>query len=521
MLSTQNDFGVVLVTSFYIGSNNERNREIETCLIKNSQNRCIKKIHLLNDQVYDLSFLDSQDKIVQVVVNDENKSRLGFDYAISYTNNVLSGEICMIANSDLYYNDTLIFLNKYDFTNKVLAISRHEHSTQKLMDTPFRSQDTWVYISPVSVDISACNFKFGTPSCDHIISDIFSRKNNIINPCITIQGYHCHASNYRTYTDRDIVHGLCRFVQPVFLDLTHCFLDSINQYIDSDGFLAITYLNKGYFSFVHNYYLTLKKLDVSWNLLAVCIDEDAYSLCKKNGISCVLFNISDTKEFAQWNTNHFLNVTCKKLDVIYTILKNKNIKKLLYTDTDIAVYKDYVPYLKSLDGDIYFQSDCSFANINMVDSNYCSGFIYMKNTQSIQNLFIGINERIPYNILSEQDILAYRISNSNVIVHQLPRHLFPNGVFFNNNCVPDDAMLLHYNYMIGKEKQINMISRGDWLIKIDEVKTEEPIIKKKKWEGLTNLLKKSRVETNTENVSIVKLNLKIPRQPFDHPRRRL
>jgi len=49
----------------------------------------------------------------------------------------------------------------------------------------------------------------------------------------------------------------------------------------------------------------------------------------------------------------------------------------------------------------------------------------------------------------------------------------------------------------------------------------EPIVKKKKWEGLTNLLKKSRVSTNTEDISIVKPNLKIPRQPFDHPRRRL
>ena len=72
---------MILITTYYESDNLHRKNEIIQCLINNNDNKYIKNIYLLNDKIYPLDFLQDASKIIQIIVDDDNKKRLGFDYA--------------------------------------------------------------------------------------------------------------------------------------------------------------------------------------------------------------------------------------------------------------------------------------------------------------------------------------------------------------------------------------------------------------------------------------------------------
>lgn len=197
---------IILITSYYHSSSKERQLEIDDCLRRNSKNPLIKSIHLLNDKIYDLSFIYGSEKITQVVVDDDNKKRLSFLYAISYANLNFPGKICMLANSDIYYDETLSKLDTIPterWPNTFLAISRYnDHDDGKIQNGAAGSQDTWIFQSPTSFGPEKdCNFNFGIPACDHHIAYIFYKNGyQVINPCHDIITHHIHKSTERNYS---------------------------------------------------------------------------------------------------------------------------------------------------------------------------------------------------------------------------------------------------------------------------------------------------------------------------------
>lgn len=197
-----------LITSYYHSPNDERQQELNQCLIHNSKNPHIKTIYLLNAQIYNLDFVDQEyrSKIVQFTVSDENKDRLYYYCAIQFTNNYLHGQRCIVSNSDIYFDDTLNLLENVDFNNKLFALSKYEDGV--LHERTIDSQDSWVFSSPLKVDISTLNFKFGHPGCDNIFAGLVMKSGYYVsNPCKTIKTHHLHKSDYRTYTQDDRIFG--------------------------------------------------------------------------------------------------------------------------------------------------------------------------------------------------------------------------------------------------------------------------------------------------------------------------
>jgi hypothetical protein len=196
-----------LITSYYKINNEERQNEINKSLLYNLQNEYINKIYLLNSEIYNLDFVDNiyNSKIIQIVVNNNNKDRLYYDYVIHFINNNILNEKCIISNSDIYFDNTLKYLENYNFNNKVIALTRYDNG--KLLNG-CDSQDSWIFISPLNIDISLCNFKFGIPGCDNIFAYIIKKCGyDIINPCKTIITHHLHNSLFRTYNYDDIIYG--------------------------------------------------------------------------------------------------------------------------------------------------------------------------------------------------------------------------------------------------------------------------------------------------------------------------
>ena len=106
---------IVLVYQYFKVKNKDieyqtrRQNEIDLCLIKNNNNKYINEIHLLVEELYDLSFVDTT-KIKQIVIN----KRLSYQDAFEYYNINLSNQICILSNADIYYDDSLNIL-KYVF----------------------------------------------------------------------------------------------------------------------------------------------------------------------------------------------------------------------------------------------------------------------------------------------------------------------------------------------------------------------------------------------------------------------
>lgn len=234
-------------------------------------------------------------------------------------------------------------------------------------------------------------------------------------------------------------------------------MSHLDPFIDSDGLIVITYINYGYFDYLHNFIKNMQMLNITWKLCVVCIDKESVQLCNNHNIDCVYLQLNKSLEFAKWNTDSFTDITYAKLDVITHVLNYKNVKNILYVDTDIWIYKDFVPYLKQLPHhNLYMQSDCN--KKNQYDNNACTGFMYISNNISTRTLFKYNNEN---KHSSDQYYVNQKRKHLKIPSIQLDRTLFPNGIYIHD--VPPNAFILHYNYIVGNNKRICMKENNHWL----------------------------------------------------------
>jgi hypothetical protein len=120
-----------------------------------------------------------------------------------------------MANSDIFFDNTLKYLTNYNFNNKFLALTRYEYDTNQLYIGGKSSQDTWIFKSPYLGNTNELNFCFGIPGCDNSLT-YFVHKNNYIiyNPSLTIKSWHVHKSNIRTYSNNNRIYNYYIFIEP-------------------------------------------------------------------------------------------------------------------------------------------------------------------------------------------------------------------------------------------------------------------------------------------------------------------
>ena len=201
---------MILITTFYLPKDEEREKEINKCLKINYDNPFIEKIILLNDKIYDLPIKENHQKIQQVIISNSPNYKLRFDDAINYINNSKQciGKICILSNSDIYFNETLEKINN-TISNNVFALLRYDEDVSGKLtlysenNKPRNnSQDCWIFKSPLKVNTNLLNFEFGTLGCDNVFANIIYNSGIYIsNPCYSIQSIHVHNSNYRTYNE--------------------------------------------------------------------------------------------------------------------------------------------------------------------------------------------------------------------------------------------------------------------------------------------------------------------------------
>jgi hypothetical protein len=238
--------------------------------------------------------------------------------------------------------------------------------------------------------------------------------------------------------------------------------------IEDNKTIFFTITNEGYLDYTKNMLESLKRLDCNKKILVVCIDEKSNEYFISKGYFTYLIDLK-FNQFSKFGTEDFAKVTYIKLYMIYKFLEmNYNI---LITDGDIYYNKNPITeiyQLKDKEGDMWIQNDSldegSFSNL-------CSGFIYIKSNDITKRYF---NIEIPefkdrYKFCSKS---AADQTYINLFVapylntHILPLYKFPNGIYFYNfsEKIKDSVVMVHFNWVVGQEKQKKMKKYGMWII---------------------------------------------------------
>ena len=183
-----------LLTQIFKDDSAPRNAEINHCFSQNSQNPLLSDITLFtNEHGY---VTDHGDKIKIVALGE----RLTFKHCLEYASQNFPGEICVIANVDIYFDDTLQHLNTKQLEGKMLALSRYEFVDGKttLYGYPYNSQDVWIFIPPTSIE---ADFQLGQLGCDNLFAHEAERSGlTVINPSLLIKCTHMHATRKINYS---------------------------------------------------------------------------------------------------------------------------------------------------------------------------------------------------------------------------------------------------------------------------------------------------------------------------------
>lgn len=238
--------------------------------------------------------------------------------------------------------------------------------------------------------------------------------------------------------------------------------------IEDNKTIFFTITNEGYLDYTRNMLESLKKFNCNNQVLIVCLDTFSNNYFKDNGYFTYFINLNITN-FSHFGTQDFSKCCYIKLYLIEQFINmNYNI---FYTDGDIFFIKnplDELKQLKTQDVDMLIQNDSIYDNDY---SNVCAGFLYVSsneitkkyfNISNIENTH-KYNECMKFN--NDQTFInMYIKSYMNTLLFPLCK--FPNGNYFYNfsDKIMDSAVMVHFNWVVGHEKQERMKKYGMWVI---------------------------------------------------------
>lgn len=197
---------MILIINYYECENLERQNEYIKCILLNLSNKYIEKIVLITDNNYNLDFIkEKKNKIIQINLLNTN-SKLTYKIAFDIANDYFKNYKCIIANTDIYFDDSIKLFNTISFTNKFFCLSRYEEENKNEMGkfAPYFSQDSWIFESPVNINTDNLDFPLGEMGCDGKIAyEFYNQSYQINNPCLSIKSIHVHKSDFRTYMRRN------------------------------------------------------------------------------------------------------------------------------------------------------------------------------------------------------------------------------------------------------------------------------------------------------------------------------
>lgn len=191
-----------LFVNVYLEENLDRRKELHDCFLRNVFNQQVDRLYILitmEDTVIISNFLMNSKIFVDVIAGRPTYKDF-FDYINKYTQD---DDINIIANSDIFFDDTILNVNKLK-QDECFALSRWEIGKDGLpnhvqVQVRGDSNDTWCFRGNIK-HIEYCDFTLGKAGCDNRIAyEIQKAGYKISNPSKTIKTWHLHNSGIRHY----------------------------------------------------------------------------------------------------------------------------------------------------------------------------------------------------------------------------------------------------------------------------------------------------------------------------------
>jgi hypothetical protein len=219
-----------LLIDYYKNPHPERAAEIDFCFNENINSKEFDQIYIFAQSELPTNNLPSS-----VVVNNIS-SRLTYEYYFNYAKtNIPEGDIIVLSNSDIFFDESILKVKEINLDNKVLALTRwcpylgHWFRNDELvpLHNHPRSQDVWVWKNPLKYDDSF-NFHIGTFGCDNRLAFYLDKMGyQVWNPSYSIFAYHKHKERD---DNRDLLGGR-RFQPGPYMFVQSCQIEDIDESI--------------------------------------------------------------------------------------------------------------------------------------------------------------------------------------------------------------------------------------------------------------------------------------------------
>lgn len=168
-----------LIIKYFKPDNLQRHSEFLACLHENIP--LFDKIYIFAEDT--LNFTAPN---IQIINTGEY---LTFKDYFEFCNKL--GGICVVANGDIIFDETINILKETNLDNIFVALARNDKVTQA------SSQDVWAFKVPIKVR-DDMNFGFGRRGNDNRLAFIMHELGyEVRNPALQIKTKHFHLSEYR------------------------------------------------------------------------------------------------------------------------------------------------------------------------------------------------------------------------------------------------------------------------------------------------------------------------------------
>ena len=202
-----------LFLPYYTPKDRDRADELRHCLERNLDSGLFARIILLVD---DDTALHRPDRRLSILRLDRRPTYLDW---VQESRRRCPGQISVLANSDIYFDDSIgLLLDLFEHKpDAFIALSRFDQAGDAFTphSDPHWSQDTWAFL-PREDDDGMHDKQFdiplGAPRCDNKIAYVFATQGYcVFNPFPFIRSIHVHETNLRYYSkkgDRRVIGGV-------------------------------------------------------------------------------------------------------------------------------------------------------------------------------------------------------------------------------------------------------------------------------------------------------------------------
>jgi hypothetical protein len=352
---------IVLITQYFIAKEPRRQHELITCLTNNILNPYIDEIFLLTESFIDFRKhleVKLEYKYLQKVRQSVIKKRLTLYEAIE--NATKDDTYYIIANSDIFFTESLLNLKVMDMDNKVFALSRFDlinkynyngQNEVKIFthDGPYGdpvidSHDAWI-INKMSND-KRLDVPLGTCGIDNIANYIFMEHGyEVINPVFSINIIHYHHDNYRNDTVRGMRNNSGNIVETDYtkLNVPYKFIQQQQlEVIHNIESICTLCTNMAYYKDLVFLLNSIQQYEPDIKIYILC-DTFVYNKVLKDfpTLDITIKNTLDVysdmnrSQMEQKPGNLFKDLCFEKINCIEFALKNCN--NTLYLDADIIL----------------------------------------------------------------------------------------------------------------------------------------------------------------------------------------